>query len=142
LSGQFNTPIPALNKPPVIQCASAGQNPRLLKSGEQSADYYRTYGKPSPAGKSGTANFTTGVKTQPVLEQATIARSTMTPAITNYIAIKDDITARKEAEEACTNAQSNFSSATKSYKRPGTIKTLSGLVPLRLVRAQNSGCQR
>lgn len=78
-----------------------GKNPRLLKSGEMSAEAYRQLWQTISAGRPWRGEFHNrrkngelyweSVSISPVLDQA--------GAITHYVAVKEDITARKDAED-------------------------------------------
>jgi PAS domain S-box-containing protein len=78
-----------------------GKNPRILKSGRQSAEYYQVLWETITSSQIWRGEFHNKRKDGTLYwELATIA-PVLDPAgqITHYIAIKDDITARKEAEE-------------------------------------------
>lgn len=78
-----------------------GQNPSVLKSGNQSDEYYKNMWETISAGKSWNGEFQNKSKSGTIFwEQVTI-----TPIknelgnIINYLAVKEDITKRKKAEE-------------------------------------------
>jgi PAS domain S-box-containing protein len=78
-----------------------GKNPRILKSGKQSAEYYQVLWETITSGQIWRGEFHNKRKDGTLYwELATIAPVLDGAGqITHYIAIKDDITARKEAEE-------------------------------------------
>jgi PAS domain S-box-containing protein len=79
-----------------------GQNPRILKSGQHEAQFYQRLWATVTAGKLWHGEFTNRRKDGTVyMEEATIAPvRNAAGQITNYIAIKYDITERKQAENA------------------------------------------
>ncbi len=79
-----------------------GQNPRILKSGEQSADYYKTLWNTITSGQIWRGEFHNRRKDGTLYwESATIAPvQDAAGRVTNYIAIKEDITGIKQAQEA------------------------------------------
>jgi PAS domain S-box-containing protein len=79
-----------------------GKNPRILKSGEQSDEYYRELWQTITSGKQWRGEFHNRRKDGTLYwEQASIA-PVFAPSghMTHFIAIKEDITERKKAEEA------------------------------------------
>ena len=79
-----------------------GKNPRILKSGEQSDEYYRELWQTITSGKQWRGEFHNRRKDGTLYwEQASIA-PIFDPSghMTHFIAIKEDITERKKAEEA------------------------------------------
>jgi PAS domain S-box-containing protein len=79
-----------------------GENPRILKSGEQSDDYYRELWQTITSGKQWRGEFHNRRKDGTLYwEQASIA-PIYEPSgrMTHFIAIKEDITDRKKAEQA------------------------------------------
>jgi PAS domain S-box-containing protein len=78
-----------------------GQNPRILKSGEQSADFYRVLWDTITGGQIWRGEFHNKRKDGSLYwESATIAPvHDAAGQITNYIGIKEDVTARKQIEE-------------------------------------------
>jgi PAS domain S-box-containing protein len=79
-----------------------GQNPRILKSGQHDAKFYEELWATLNAGKLWAGEFTNRRKDGSLyVEEATIAPvRNASGEITNYIAIKFEITERKRAEEA------------------------------------------
>jgi phosphoserine phosphatase RsbU/P len=79
-----------------------GQNPRILKSGEQPAEFYEEMWKTISTGKEWRGEFHNMKKNgDSYWESASISPITDGAGrITHYIAIKEDITERKKAEEA------------------------------------------
>ena len=78
-----------------------GQNPRILKSGEQTESFYRQLWETITAGQEWRGEFCNKRKDGSLYwEQATIAPvHDETGQITHFIAVKEDVTARKVAEE-------------------------------------------
>ncbi|MGA2986760.1 MAG: PAS domain S-box protein [Terriglobia bacterium] len=78
-----------------------GQNPRLLKSGQHDAQFYQELWATLAAGKLWRGEFTNRRKDGTLyMEEATVAPvRDASGEITNYIAIKSDITERKRGEE-------------------------------------------
>jgi PAS domain S-box-containing protein len=79
-----------------------GQNPRVLKSGKQDAEFYQEMWAALNAGKLWWGEFTNRRKDGTLYqEEATIAPvRDASGKVTNYIAIKSDITERRRAEVA------------------------------------------
>jgi PAS domain S-box-containing protein len=79
-----------------------GQNPRILKSGQHDAKFYQELWATLTAGKLWHGEFTNRRKDGTLyVEEATLAPvRNAAGEITNYIAIKSDITARKQVEKA------------------------------------------
>ena len=79
-----------------------GQNPRVLKSGKQSPEFYRQMWSILSAGKLWWGEFINRRKDGTLYqEEATIAPvRDASGQITNYIAIKNDVTERRRAENA------------------------------------------
>lgn len=78
-----------------------GKNPRILKSGHQSTDYYRTMWSTITNNEAWKGNFRNVRKDGSLYwESATISPiRDLEGNITGYLAVKEDITQRKEAEE-------------------------------------------
>ena len=78
-----------------------GQNPRVLKSGNQTKEYYKKMWKTISAGESWNGEFQNKSKNGTIFwEQVTITPiKNELGTITNYLAVKEDITKRKKAEE-------------------------------------------
>jgi len=78
-----------------------GQNPRILKSGKQSADFYQVLWDTITSGRIWHGELHNKRKDGTLYwESATIAPvQDAAGHITNYIAIKEDVTARKQIEE-------------------------------------------
>ena len=79
-----------------------GQNPRILKSGEHSEEFYRNLWQTITAGREWRGEFHNKRKDGSLYwERASIAPVYDDEGrITHFIAVKEDITAQKEAEEA------------------------------------------
>ena len=86
-----------------------GQNPRVLKSGQHDAKFYQELWATLTAGKLWHGEFTNRRKDGTLyMEEATIAPvRDASGEITNYIAIKSDITERKRAEMALRESESD-----------------------------------
>lgn len=81
---------------------AVGQNPRILKSGKQSDDFYRELWETITAGKEWQGQFHNRRKDGILYwEQATISPiHDQHGQMTSFVAVKEDITARKQTEEA------------------------------------------
>jgi PAS domain S-box-containing protein len=79
-----------------------GQNPRVLKSGQHDAKFYQELWATLAAGKLWRGEFTNRRKDGTLyVEEATIAPvRNASGEVTNYIAIKSDITEHRQAEQA------------------------------------------
>jgi diguanylate cyclase (GGDEF)-like protein/PAS domain S-box-containing protein len=82
------------------QSEAHGQNPKVLKSGEHSEEFYATLWKTILSGKVWEGMFHNKKKNGDLYwEQASIAPVLDdTGVVTHFVAIKEDITARREAE--------------------------------------------
>ncbi|HTP12888.1 MAG TPA: PAS domain S-box protein, partial [Bacteroidota bacterium] len=93
-----------------------GKNPRILKSGLQSPEYYETMWKIIKSGKTFQAEFVNRKKSGELYYD----EKTITPIldhqgkITNFIATGRDITDRKRAEEQLRRSEERFSTVFKS----------------------------
>ncbi|HMD83093.1 MAG TPA: PAS domain S-box protein [Terriglobia bacterium] len=89
-----------------------GQNPRILKSGQHDAKFYEELWATVTAGKLWRGEFTNRRKDGTLyMEEATMAPvRDASGKITNFIAIKYDITERKRAEEALRQSEEHFRS--------------------------------
>jgi PAS domain S-box-containing protein len=78
-----------------------GENPRLLKSGEQTAKFYKQLWKKITSGKVWRGEFHNKKKNGKLYwESASISPITNAEGlITHFVAVKEDITERKQAEE-------------------------------------------
>ncbi|MFK5957524.1 MAG: PAS domain S-box protein [Lutibacter sp.] len=78
-----------------------GQNPRILKSGYQSKEYYQKMWETISAGNSWNGQFQNKSKSGTIFwEQVTITPiKNKLGNITNYLAVKEDITKRKKVQE-------------------------------------------
>jgi PAS domain S-box-containing protein len=87
-----------------------GQNPRVLKSGQHDARFYRELWATLTAGKLWRGEFTNRRKDGTLyMEEATIAPvRDASGEITDYIAIKSDITERQQAEKALEESELRY----------------------------------
>jgi len=87
-----------------------GRNPRVLKSGQHDAKFYQQLWATLTAGRLWHGEFTNRRKNGTLfLEEATIAPvRDASGAITNYIAIKSDITERKRGEMALRESEFHY----------------------------------
>jgi diguanylate cyclase (GGDEF)-like protein/PAS domain S-box-containing protein len=87
-----------------------GQNPRILKSDKQDGSFYRNLWKTILAGKAWAGELTNLKKDgQLYLEEMTIAPVlSVNGEITNFIAIKQDVTERKRVEVALKQSEEQF----------------------------------
>jgi PAS domain S-box-containing protein len=87
-----------------------GQNPRILKSDKQDESFYRNLWKTILAGKAWAGELTNLKKDgQLYLEEMTIAPVlSVNGEITNFIAIKQDVTERKRVEVALKQSEEQF----------------------------------
>ncbi|HTX18094.1 MAG TPA: PAS domain S-box protein [Bacteroidota bacterium] len=84
-----------------------GQNPRILKSGEKSAEEYRKLWNTITSGSVWRGEFHNKKKNGELFwEMASISPVTSKEnVVTNFVAVKEDITERKRAEETLRQAQ-------------------------------------
>ena len=84
-----------------------GQNPRILKSGEQSEEYYQELWDAILAGKEWRGQFHNKKKNGDLFwEQATISSiKSKDGRLTHFLAVKEDITERKEVQEKLAREQ-------------------------------------
>jgi len=84
-----------------------GQNPRILKSGEMSTDYYKEMWQTITSGKEWYGEFHNKKKNGELYwELASISPVfDTTDTITHFLAVKEDITARKQTEIELINAK-------------------------------------
>lgn len=94
------------------QAEAVGQNPRVLKSGRQSAEFYREMWDTILAGKVWRGELINRRKDGSLYSE----EMTLTPVrvdgaeISHFVAIKQDISARKQAEEALRASEARFRS--------------------------------
>jgi len=87
-----------------------GQNPRVLKSGDKSPEAYREMWETITAGNDWHGEFHNKKKNgEPYWESASISPiRDSTGRITHFLAVKEDITARKRAEEALRESEEKY----------------------------------
>ncbi len=95
-----------------------GKNPRILKSGVQGREFYKDLWVTITSGKEWQGEFHNKKKNGELFwEYATIAPvKDKKGAITHFIALKEDITMRKEVEERLEKSESQFRSVAESAK--------------------------
>ena len=111
---------PAFTKVTGYSAAEAmGQNPRLLKSGRHSSDFYRKLWSTIRAGRVWQGELVNRRKDGSFYpEEMTIAPVVDGDGgILNFIAIKRDITARRQAEEALRDAKADAETASQAKDR-------------------------
>jgi PAS domain S-box-containing protein len=90
-----------------------GQNPRILKSGKHDADLYHSLWSSILAGSVWRGEMINRRKDGALyVEQMTITPFRTTGGISHFIAVKEDVSARKRAEEALSAAQSQLRTVT------------------------------
>jgi PAS domain S-box-containing protein len=105
---------------------AVGQNPRILKSGRTPQKVYEELWASLTAGKPWRGDFLNKKKNGDFYwEAASIAPITdESGAVTGYVAVKEDITARKKEQDERERLLKRLEDALKN------VKTLSGLLPI------------
>ncbi|MBE9528822.1 MAG: PAS domain S-box protein [Proteobacteria bacterium] len=87
-----------------------GQNPRILKSEEQPPEFYKNMWDTIKSGRSWKGQFCNKKKNGEVYwEEATVSPVTNAEgSVTHYLAVKEDITKGKEAEEALKVSETKY----------------------------------
>ena len=95
-----------------------GQNPRILKSGNQPTAYYAEMWKTIKAGKTWHGEFQNKSKSATLFwEQVTITPiKNEVGEIINYLAVKEDITKRKLAEEKLKDATEKIKKSERKFR--------------------------
>ena len=90
-----------------------GQSPRILKSGHQSDEFYKILWETISAGKTWRGDFQNRKKNGEFFWESASISPVRDEAgkVINYVAIKVDITARKEAEESLKKSESSLAMA-------------------------------
>jgi PAS domain S-box-containing protein len=103
-----------------------GKNPRILKSGEKSPEAYRELWETISAGKEWSGEFHNKKKNGELYwESASISPiRDLAGRITHYVAVKEDITARKQTEAERDKLIQDLQEALAN------VKSLSGLLPI------------
>jgi PAS domain S-box-containing protein len=89
---------------------AVGQNPRILKSGKQDESFYKNLWKTINAGKVWAGEIINRRKDgQQYIEEMTISPvRSLTGEITNYVAVKQDVTERRRIESALQQSEEQF----------------------------------
>ncbi len=103
-----------------------GKNPRILKSGEKSPEAYRDLWETISAGKEWRGEFHNKKKDGELYwESASISPiRNLAGRVTHYVAVKEDITARKQTEAERDRLITDLQEALAN------VKSLSGLLPI------------
>ncbi len=103
-----------------------GKNPRILKSGEKSPEAYRELWETISSGKEWRGEFHNKKKNGELYwESASISPiRDLADRVTHYVAVKEDITARKQTEAEREQLIHDLQDALAS------VKSLSGLLPI------------
>ena len=123
----MNTSIPSSSKLTGYTLAEVlGKNPRILKSGEKSPEAYRELWQTITAGKEWRGEFHNKKKNGELYwESASISPiRDFAGRVTHYVAVKEDITARKQTEAERDMLIHDLQDALAN------VKSLSGLLPI------------
>ena len=103
-----------------------GKNPRVLKSGEKGPEGYRELWETIAAGKEWRGEFHNKKKNGELYWESASISPIRDPAgrITHYLAVKEDITARKQTEAERDQLIKDLQDALAN------VKSLSGLLPI------------
>ena len=103
-----------------------GKNPRILKSGDKSPEAYRELWETITAGNEWRGEFLNKKKNGGLYWESASISPIRDPAgrITHYVAVKEDITARKQAEAVRDQLFQDLQDALAN------VKALSGLLPI------------
>jgi PAS domain S-box-containing protein len=103
-----------------------GKNPRILKSGDKSPEAYRELWETITAGNEWSGEFLNKKKNDKLYWESASISPIRDPAgrITHYVAVKEDITARKQAEAIRDQLFQDLQDALAN------VKALSGLLPI------------
>jgi PAS domain S-box-containing protein len=103
-----------------------GKNPRILKSGEKNPEAYRELWETITAGKEWRGEFHNKKKTGELYWEFASISPIRDPAgrVTHFVAVKEDITARKQTEAERDKLIHDLQEAVAS------VKSLSGLLPI------------
>jgi PAS domain S-box-containing protein len=103
-----------------------GKNPRILKSGDKSPEAYRELWQTITAGKEWSGEFHNKKKNGELYwESASISPiRDLAGRVTHYVAVKEDITARKQTEAERDKLIHDLQEALAN------VKSLSGLLPI------------
>ncbi len=123
----LNTSIPSSSNVTGYTLAEVlGKNPRILKSGEKSPEAYRELWETITAGKEWSGEFHNKKKNGELFWESASISPIRDPAgrVTHYVAVKEDITARKQNEAERDKLILDLQEALAS------VKSLSGLLPI------------
>ncbi len=103
-----------------------GRNPRVLKSGEMSPEAYGVLWRTITAGKEWSGEFHNKKKNGELFWESASISPIRDPAgrVTHYVAVKEDITARKQTEAERDTLIKDLQEALAN------VKSLSGLLPI------------
>ena len=102
-----------------------GQNPRILKSGYTSSDAYQDLWQTISAGRTWRGEFHNKKKNGELYWEIASISSIIDAAgrVTHYLAVKEDVTARKQAEEGLRESESRY------RERAAELQTIMDTVP-------------
>ena len=92
-----------------------GQNPRILKSGESSSDVYTSLWNTITSGGTWRGEFHNKKKNGDLYWERVVVSPVTDEqgAITHFVAVKEDVTAQKEAEQAAADSEERFQRSQK-----------------------------
>ena len=102
-----------------------GQNPRILKSGYTSSDAYQDLWQTISAGRTWRGEFHNKKKNGELYWEIASISPIIDAAgrVTHYLAVKEDVTARKQAEEGLRESESRY------RERAAELQTIMDTVP-------------
>jgi len=104
-----------------------GNNPRLLKSGEQSAEFYTDMWNTIRSGKEWRGEFHNKKRNGDLYWESASISPILDDngTVTHYIAVKEDITARKEAEDALRISEEKLRARNHQFEKDMKIAQLA-----------------